>query len=210
MKARSGVAAAAMVARVAAQAPPVYGGSVSSSATPAVSPSASLPVSYTTVTVDDCPTSSYETLITVTSGVTVTWCPECDHASMTTPTTPKGPGYTTTYTTTYLSLCPTGLVPATYTVTESCTDEQPTFAPGPSHIPNGFTVTVKECTACDKTQSMVTITEPCGCEATSGVPVPPKTTPAAPAGPSPTGGVVTQVCFPSTLTCASQYLMMLL
>ena len=38
-------------------------------------------VSYTTVTYDDCPSSSMETLITVTEGVTVTYCPECEISS---------------------------------------------------------------------------------------------------------------------------------
>ncbi|CAK3846055.1 Hypothetical predicted protein [Lecanosticta acicola] len=177
MKARTGVAAAVAVAGAAAQVPASYGPGVPSSA----------PVSYTTVTVDDCPTSSLAVLITVTSGTTVTYCPECEHQTQPAPT---GPGYTTTYTTVYQSLCPTGLVPATYTVTESCTDDKPTFTPGPDHIPNGFTVTVKECSVCDKTQPHVTITEPCGCEATKGTSVGPAKTPAKP---TPTGGNVQQI-----------------
>ena len=37
------------------------------------------PTSYTTVTVDDCETMSMESMITVTNGVTVTYCPQCDH-----------------------------------------------------------------------------------------------------------------------------------
>ncbi|KAK4542086.1 hypothetical protein LTR36_007117 [Oleoguttula mirabilis] len=144
---------------------------------------ASSSVSYTTVTYDDCPSQSMESMITVTNGVTVTYCPECEMQSQT--SKPSGPGYTTTYTTTYLSLCPTGVVPATYTVTESCTDATPTWTPGPSHIPNGFTVTTKQCTVCDTTPTAVTITEPCGCEATEGVPASNTavmTTPAAPGG----------------------------
>src|ERR1700761_3161639 len=87
-------------------------------------------VSYTTVTYSDCPSASMETMITITNGVTVTYCPECEMQT-------GKPGYTTVYTTTYKSLCPTGVVPATYTVTESCTDEKPTWTPGPSHIPQG-------------------------------------------------------------------------
>ena len=120
-------------------------------------------VSSVTMTVDDCSSMPMETMITVTEGTTVTYCPECDMG---------GPGYTTVYTTTYLSLCPTGTVPATYTVTESCTGDHPTWTPGPSHIPQGFTVTEKVCHVCESTPTTLTITEPCGCEAHEGTPVP--------------------------------------
>ncbi|KAK3053190.1 hypothetical protein LTR09_005816 [Extremus antarcticus] len=134
-------------------------------------------VSYTTVTYSDCPSSSMETLVTVTHGVTVTYCPECEaHSS----TKPAGPGYTTTYTTTYMSLCPTGVVPQTYTITESCTEPEPTWTPGPSHIPQGFTVTTKECHVCGESTPLVTVTEPCGCEAHEGQPGPPTPKPTAP------------------------------
>ncbi|KAK4499892.1 hypothetical protein PRZ48_008078 [Zasmidium cellare] len=164
MKVRRGATAAALVAGAAAQ----------STSSP------TLPVSYTTLTVDDCPSASLETLMTVTQGLTITYCPECEMGGSggptAAPTTSKPPGHTTVYTTTYLSLCETGTVPVTYTVTESCEEPTPTWTPGPSHIPNGFTVTVKECTVCDKTPVPVTITEPCGCDATSGVPAPPKPT----------------------------------
>ena len=120
-------------------------------------------VSYVTMTVDDCSSMPMETMITVTEGTTVTYCPECNMG---------GPRYTTVYTTTYMSLCPTGTVPATYTVTESCTGDHPTWTPGPSHIPQGFTVTEKVCNVCAETPTTVTITEPCGCEAHEGTPVP--------------------------------------
>lgn len=166
------VAAALAVTGVSAQTPEAY---VSPSSSPA-------PVSYTTVTYDDCPTADIATMITVTNGVTVTYCPECEHPT-TMPATTKGPGHTTVYTTTYLSLCPTGTVPVTYTVTETCEEETPTWTPGPSHVPQGFTVTVKECTVCDTTPVPVTITEPCDCEATSGTPV----------GPEPTGTPIEQI-----------------
>ncbi|EME39629.1 hypothetical protein DOTSEDRAFT_28754 [Dothistroma septosporum NZE10] len=162
--------------------------------------SASVPeaVSYTTITYSDCPTGAPETMITVTGGTTVTYCPQCEHEQtgglLPGPTTKK-PGHTTTYTTVYQSLCPTGTVPATYTVTESCEEETPTWTPGSDHIPPGFTVTTKHCSACEggspETPVPVTITEPCGCEATSGIPVEPKTTPAAP--PKATGAPVTQI-----------------
>ncbi|KAK5132452.1 hypothetical protein LTR08_009063 [Meristemomyces frigidus] len=183
MRVRRSVAAAAAVAVSGAQAQTTaipYG-------TPsALVPTASASVSYMTVTYDDCPSQSMESMITVTNGITVTYCPECEMMSS---ATPAGPGYTTVYTTTYLSLCPTGVVPATYTVTESCTDATPTWTPGPSHIPNGFTVTTTQCTVCDTTPTAVTITEPCGCEATNGVPVSNTavmTTPVAGSGKTPT------------------------
>jgi len=113
----------------------------------------------------------------VTEGITVTYCPECEMGM----TKPAHPGYTTIYTTTYKSLCPTGLVDATYTVTESCTDAKPTWTPGPSHIPDGFTVTTKHCSVCEEGSKTATITEPCGCEATGGSSLGPmKTPPAAP------------------------------
>lgn len=137
---------------------------------------------------------SMETMITVTNGVTVTYCPECQMMTAGSGS-PSSPGYTTVYTTTYMSLCPTGMVPATYTVTESCTDSMPTWTPGPSHIPNGFTVTTKQCTVCDTTPTAVTITEPCGCEATEGVPASNTavaTTPAGAAG-TPAGQPVGQI-----------------
>lgn len=147
---------------------------------PMTSMSSSDSVSYTTVTYDDCPSSMLATMITVTHGETITYCPECEHMSTTsTPT----PGYTTIYTTTYLSLCPTGTVPVTYTVTESCTDATPTWTPGPSHIPQGFTVTTKSCSACGASSMpmTVTVTEPCGCEAHEGSTVNPPATAPAPA-----------------------------
>jgi hypothetical protein len=150
-------------------------------------------ISYTTMTIEDCSSMPMETMITVTEGTTVTYCPECDMT--------QGPGYTTVYTTTYMSLCPTGTVPATYTVTESCTGETPTWTPGPSHIPQGFTVTEKVCHVCDKTPTTVTITEPCGCEAHEGTPVPnpnPNPTPGGGSGGSPpstpTGGSSPPAC----------------
>ncbi|KAK5112963.1 hypothetical protein LTR62_003785 [Meristemomyces frigidus] len=108
------------------------------------------------------------TLITITSGVTVTYCPECEMMS----STASVPGHTTVYTTVYQSLCPTGLVPQTYTITESCTEATPTWTPGPSHVPQDFTVTTKPCTVCGDSTTAVTITEPCGCKANEGTPVP--------------------------------------
>lgn len=222
MKPRYAAVAVAAASGVSAQAP-AYGVSVTvtpSTSSPAIS---SAPVSavtppasqsYVTVTYDDCPSSSIATMITVTNGVTVTYCPECDHG--TSPAkTPIVP-HTTVYTTVYQSLCPTGLVPATYTITESCTDATPTWATHSTAIPPGFTVTVKTCDqGCAKTPVPVTITEPCGCEATSGVPATqtnPATTgtPAPPAAPpasaSATGSIISQISdgtFPEVLSFVS-------
>ncbi|KJX94404.1 hypothetical protein TI39_contig4197g00009 [Zymoseptoria brevis] len=147
----------------------------------------SAPISYTTVTYETCTSASMETMITVTNGVTVTYCPDCTSGAA--PSATPTPGHVTTYTTTYLSLCPTGTVPVTYTVTESCAEATPTWTPGPSHVPQGYTVTVKDCTVCHSDLSKpstipVTITEPCNCDANEGTIMPPKSN----ADATPTGG----------------------
>jgi hypothetical protein len=137
--------------------------------------SSSATLSYTTVTIDERPKESPETMITVTNGVTVTYCPTCEHDSTTAGPKPTGPAHTTVYTTVYSSVCSTGLVPVTYTVTEECSDAIPTWASASDHVPDGFTVTTKDCHVCDeKTVVPVTITEPCtdGC----GKPAPPPAT----------------------------------
>jgi len=59
------------------------------------SPSAS--ASYVTVTYDDCPSSSVATMITVTNGVTVTYCPECQMSASASTASPVVP-HTTVYT----------------------------------------------------------------------------------------------------------------
>ncbi|KAK4560939.1 hypothetical protein LTR86_004894 [Recurvomyces mirabilis] len=149
-----------------------YGGAAPSNSTtslvPSSSPTATPSTSYTTVTYDDCPSMSPATLITITAGFTVTYCPECDMMSS---SAAALPGRTTVYTTVFQSLCPTGLVPATYTVTESCSEATPTWTPGPSHVPQDFTVTTKACTVCGESTTAVTITEPCGCKAEHGTPI---------------------------------------
>lgn len=162
------IIATAAVAATGASAQAQYGSSSSAppASSSAVSPISSAPsssASYVTVTYDDCPSQSIETLVTITAGTTVTWCPECHHDLSSSKT---GPAHTTVYTTVYQSLCSTGLVPATYTVTEECDEPTPTWASSKAdHVPQGFTVTVKECHVCDKTPVPVTITEPCkdGC-----------------------------------------------
>lgn len=147
------------------------------------------PVSYTTIYFDDCPTASMDTIITITQGVTATHCPQCDT------TTP--PMHTTVYTTTYQSLCPTGTVPVTHTITESCADEPtPTCGQGgETRVPPGFTITEKTCTVgCGDKPMLITITEPCDCEATEGTRMGPGPTDAHPtsgndgASPPPAGG----------------------
>ncbi|KAK5002643.1 hypothetical protein LTR60_002780, partial [Cryomyces antarcticus] len=110
------------------------------------------PSSYTTEYYDDCDTTTPETIVTVTNGVTVTHCPLCDMS-----TAP----HTTVYTTVYTALCSTGLVPSTYTVTESCTEATPTWSAGSSYVPQGFTVTEMMCTVCGAQPTPVTLTVPC-------------------------------------------------
>lgn len=182
MKVKRVAVAAATVTGASAQLVQ-YGGTTSSTPAPiAYQPTPSSSASYVTVTYDDCPSQSIETLITITEGTTVTYCPKCSDQP-TLPITSKGPAHTTVYTTVYQSLCSTGLTPVTYTVTEECDEPTPTWASKKEdHVPQGFTVTVKDCHVCDKTPVPVTITEPChdGCGK-------PKPTPA------PTGGVVGQI-----------------
>ena len=129
-------------------------------------------------------------MVTITNGVTVTYCPKCEHESTSSIIAkPTGPGHTTVYTTVYSSLCSTGLVPVTYTVTESCSEATPTWASASDHVPDGFTVTTKQCHVCEATPVPVTLTEPCtgGC----GKPAPPPAT--ATDAPAPSGTPVKQI-----------------
>lgn len=165
----SGVSSSAL----AADAQAAYSPTVNSAGLPSVSPSSTGPVTVTT-TLDECPTDSADPgMVTVTDGVTVTWCPECEHK-----------GTTTVYTTTYLALCtsdkPYSLTQHTYTVTESCDGDMGSYTRSAGYIPQDFTVTTEQCDMC-ATPGPVTITEPCGCKATNGVPV------AASATATPTG-----------------------
>lgn len=136
-------------------------------------------MSYITVTYESCSSVSMETMITVTMSETVNYCPTCTAKPKTTstPTSIMTPGHTTIYTTIFSSLCSTGLVPVTHTITESCPEPTPTWTPGPSHIPDGYTVTVKTCSVgCGAKPAEVTITEKCDCVATSGTSMGPKPT----------------------------------
>ncbi|KAJ8605006.1 hypothetical protein MRB53_041603 [Persea americana] len=139
------------------------------------------------------PTSVVESLITVTNGVTVTYCPLCDQGGAQ-PTGPPGSGspppppggettHTTVYTTVYESLCPTGVTQQTYTITESCTGPTPSWNTDSNHIPPDFTVTVETCHVCEATPVPKTITKPCGCKASEGVTMPPNQPNAAPTPP---------------------------
>ncbi|KAJ9630694.1 hypothetical protein H2203_001217 [Taxawa tesnikishii (nom. ined.)] len=188
MKVKAAAAAAAAVTGAAAQSTlststvPASSTSMASSAsvaTTASSSSSTVSPLYVTMTVDDCASETPATMITVTNGVTVTYCPSCMEDMI---------PHTTIYTTVYEALCTTGdtwsLTPTTYTVTESCTHATPTWGNTASsnYVPQGFTVTETVCTMCGEKPVSMTITEPCGCEATNGVPAP------APAGATPTGG----------------------
>lgn len=128
-----------------------------------------------TMTIDDCESSSMPTMITVTNGVTITYCPECEMASSESAAMASSTSmipHTTIYTTTYMSLCSTGATwyttPQEYTVTESCTEATPTWSTGTDHVPQGFTTTEMMCSMCGETPMPMTITMPCGCEETEG------------------------------------------
>ena len=67
----------------------------------------------------------------------------------------------TTYTTIFKQVCPTDaarLEDATYTVTEPCPSTG--LALGPSHLPQGFTVTTVSCSACEAGKSQYAQTTP--------------------------------------------------
>ena len=107
-------------------------------------------------------TQYYNTCSTTATGIvtdlsTVTWCPPCEAAQMTT----FPGGSLTTYTTTFKQVCPTDaarLEDATYTVTEPCPSTG--LARGPSYIPQGFTVTTVSCSACEAGKSQYAQTTP--------------------------------------------------
>lgn len=126
---------------------------------------------------------------TATTTGTVTDTLPCDECEMTS----SNPGIWTTYTTVYQETCSSGLAEKTYTITESCSEEN---QPRPStYVPTGFTVTTVECEPCE--HKTVTLTTPCETESATSTPTPaggaptspapaPATTAPPPAGP--TGG----------------------
>jgi len=131
-----------------------------------------------TSTIPVCPTASSTT---ITLPTTVTFCPgpNCNGGAagpMITGAPNNGVGmqghflgdYTSVgadgkttvlgiHETVYDSLCSTGLVPATWTITEECGC---TGAPAATVMPVGFETTVVPCSVCGP-QTMVTLTQPC-------------------------------------------------
>ena len=107
---------------------------------------------------DDCPSSSGASYsATVTGTIVSTYCPKCEMPEST------SAGVFTTYTTEYSQLCPTGLEPVTYTVTESCSSTGASREA--TYVPQGFTVTTVQCTVCEN-MPMVTITTPTATQST--------------------------------------------
>lgn len=88
-----------------------------------------------------------------------TYCPVCDDAKT------KGNVYTTTYETVYPSLCPTGLIDVTYTVTQTCTGTTPIDYATPAP---GYDVVTKVCDTCPE-KPTYTYTAPCDSCATPAV-----------------------------------------
>ncbi|KAI4149944.1 MAG: hypothetical protein LQ340_004357 [Diploschistes diacapsis] len=106
-------------------------------------------------------------------------CSECEQEQTT-----SQPGIWTTYTTAYVETCSTGETMKTYTITESCSEEN---QPRPSsYVPSGFTVTTVSCDVCE--HPTVTLTTPCEeTETPKGTPAAAPSTPsAAPAAPATT------------------------
>ncbi len=94
---------------------------------------------------------------TVTELSTLTYCPPCEAASMTT----FAGGSLTTYTTVFKQVCPTDaarLEDTTYTVTEPCPSTG--IARDASYIPQGFTVSTVSCSACAAGKSQYAQTTP--------------------------------------------------
>lgn len=106
--------------------------------------------SYTTSTFIECTATAAAGTVTSYQTMTSTVCDLCEHMS----TTQVGgtPVHVTAYTTVYTNACPTGLVPVTYTITESCTGMTPTFTgPGNTnagYVPPGYTTSMVDC-GCD-------------------------------------------------------------
>ncbi|MCJ1482943.1 hypothetical protein MMC06_003109 [Schaereria dolodes] len=135
----------------------------------------SVSVVYVTSYTDDCSTFTAPAYAsTVTGTVVVSYCPSCIGIPSSTPV-PTSEGIYTTYTTVFSSVCSTGLIPVTYTVTESCSSTGQTREA--SYVPQGFTTT--------------TVTQSCECEnpITTAITAPiPGYTP----GPTPSSGPVPQ------------------
>ena len=104
----------------------------------------------------------YNTCSTTAAGIvtatdTLTYCPPCEAAGM---TTFSGGSYTT-YSTIYSRVCPTApssLEEVTYTVTEPSPSTG--LARGSGYIPQGFTVSTVPCNACEAGKSQYAQTTP--------------------------------------------------
>ena len=128
--------------------------------------------SYTTIFEYDSCTSTAATVVTVTNGVTVTYCPLCPGESATFhPPAASVTTTTTVFTTVCDAFCSTGLCPTTYTVTDVCT-ASPTCSFGPSYVAPGFTQTVTVCTVCGPVPITATLTVPCSDGSTASPPYP--------------------------------------
>ncbi|MCJ1377297.1 hypothetical protein MMC17_000391 [Xylographa soralifera] len=111
---------------------------------------------------NDCPSDTgAEYSATVTGTIVSTYCPKCEMPETT------SAGILTVYTTEYSQLCPTGLEPVTYTVTESCSSTGASREA--TYVPQGFTVTTVQCTVCEN-MPMVTITTPIATPSTGATP----------------------------------------
>lgn len=130
-----------------------------------------------TSTIPVCPTAAS---VTITLPTTVTFCPgpHCNGGGsgpQITPPPTNGVGmpgvnvgqYTSVgsdgkttvlgiWETVYDSMCESGLVPATYTITQECPCEA---TPHPTALPSGFETTVVPCSVC--AHPTVTLTQPC-------------------------------------------------
>lgn len=95
------------------------------------------------------PTNSAGGTFTQTNTMTSTYCDLCEHMSST--MISGQPVHVTAWETVYTNVCSTGLTPATFTITESCTGETPTFTgPGNTgYVPPGFTTSVVACDVCE-------------------------------------------------------------
>jgi hypothetical protein len=148
-------AAVALVAGVSAQG--VVLSVIANTSTPLANSTA-----VSTVLVSSCA----EFTATVSGTVVDYFCPDCLQAT--------GNGIFTTYTTIYSQWCPTGLIPATYTITAPCAA---TGSPLPlGYVPPGFTVTTQKCPVCPHDTTAV-ITAPITTQAPAFTPVPAVTTP---------------------------------
>ena len=118
----------------------------SSSGAPMMSsPSMTGTDSIVTVTqyTDSCVVPTDTWTATTTIGITETYCDMCTGG----PHPPTSvPGLSTTYTVTWVDVCPTGTTNVPYTITEACTATGQPVSSG--HVPAGYTVTTKMCDMC--------------------------------------------------------------